>query len=44
MAQAGNTPFRYFKQTVHEGGTRDPLIISWPRGTAARAFAASTIT
>jgi arylsulfatase len=29
---AGNTPFKYFKQTVHEGGTRDPLIISWPKG------------
>lgn len=35
-AVAGNTPFRYYKQTVHEGGTRVPLIISWPRGIAAR--------
>lgn len=30
-AVAANTPFRYFKQTVHEGGHRVPLIISWPR-------------
>lgn len=31
-AMAGNTPFRYFKQLVHFGGIRDPLVISWPRG------------
>ncbi|MCM2459326.1 arylsulfatase [Pseudomonas sp. CG7] len=30
-AMAGNTPFKYYKQTVHEGGVRDPLIISWPK-------------
>lgn len=30
-AQAGNTPFRYWKQETHEGGVRDPLILSWPR-------------
>jgi arylsulfatase A-like enzyme len=29
---AGNTPFKYFKQTVHNGGIADPLIISWPKG------------
>lgn len=29
-ALAGNTPFKYFKQTSHEGGVRDPLIVSWP--------------
>ncbi|MCX6127857.1 MAG: sulfatase-like hydrolase/transferase [Proteobacteria bacterium] len=29
-ALAGNTPLRYFKQTSHEGGVRDPFIISWP--------------
>lgn len=29
-AMAGNTPNRWYKQTVHEGGTRDPLIIRWP--------------
>jgi arylsulfatase len=31
-ANASNTPFRLFKQYDHEGGTRSPLIISWPEG------------
>ncbi|MDF1816305.1 MAG: arylsulfatase [Verrucomicrobiales bacterium] len=31
-ANASNTPFRYFKQYDHEGGTRSPLIVSWPKG------------
>ena len=35
-AVAGDTPFRYYKQTTHEGGTRVPLVISWPKGIAAR--------
>lgn len=35
-AVAGNTPFRYYKQTAYEGGTRVPLILSWPKGIAAR--------
>ena len=35
-AVAGNTPFRNFKQTTHEGGIRVPLILSWPKGIAAR--------
>lgn len=31
-AWAGNTPFQWGKQTgSHLGGTRDPLVISWPR-------------
>lgn len=29
-AMAGNTPNRWYKQFVHEGGTRDPFIVSWP--------------
>jgi arylsulfatase len=29
-ALAGNTPFAYWKQTIHEGGTRVPLIVAWP--------------
>jgi arylsulfatase len=29
-AQAGNTPFRYWKQETHEGGVHDPMIVSWP--------------
>jgi len=35
-AVAGNTPLRYFKQTTHDGGTRVPLILAWPKGIAAR--------
>ena len=31
-AMAGNTPNRMYKSFVHEGGTRDPLIVSWPKG------------
>ena len=30
-AQAGNTPLKRYKQNVHAGGVRAPLIISWPR-------------
>ncbi len=32
-AMAGNTPNRWYKQMVHEGGTRDPLIVRWPART-----------
>lgn len=35
-AVAGDTPYRYYKQTAHEGGTRVPLIMAWPKGIAAR--------
>lgn len=35
-AVAGNTPYRYYKQTTHEGGTRVPLVVSWPKGIPAR--------
>jgi arylsulfatase A-like enzyme len=35
-AQAGNTPLRWYKQNTHGGGVRDPLIMSWPKGIAAR--------
>ena len=33
---ASNTPLRRYKQNTHGGGIRDPLVISWPRGIAAR--------
>ncbi len=33
-ANLSNTPFRLYKQYDHEGGTRSPLIVSWPRGVA----------
>ena len=35
-AVAGNTPFRYYKQTAYQGGTRVPFILSWPQGIPAR--------
>jgi arylsulfatase A-like enzyme len=35
-AVAGNTPFRYYKHATFEGGTRVPLVVSWPDGIAAR--------
>ncbi len=28
-ALAGNTPFRYWKQSSHEGGVHDPMILAW---------------
>lgn len=31
-AMAGNTPFPYFKQSVHRGGVSDPMIVHWPKG------------
>lgn len=31
-AMAGNTPFRYYKSWVHEGGSATPLIVHWPAG------------
>ncbi|MCD7824395.1 MAG: arylsulfatase [Clostridiaceae bacterium] len=31
-ANAGNTPFQWYKTWVHEGGVKDPLIISYPKG------------
>jgi arylsulfatase A-like enzyme len=35
-AQAGNTPLRWYKQNTYGGGVRDPLVVHWPRGIAAR--------
>jgi arylsulfatase A-like enzyme len=35
-AWAGNTPFKYTKLVAsHFGGTRNPLVISWPKGIKA---------
>lgn len=31
-AMAGDTPFKWYKQYTHYGGTKDPLIVHWPRG------------
>jgi len=35
-AMAGNTPFRYFKQSQHRGGQQDALVVHWPNGIEAR--------
>lgn len=32
---AANTPFRYHKSWVHEGGVASPLIVHWPAGIPA---------
>jgi hypothetical protein len=29
-AQAGNAPFKWYKQNTHEGGVHVPLIVHWP--------------
>jgi arylsulfatase len=34
-AMAGNTPFRYFKQSEHRGGQADHLVVHWPNGIDA---------
>lgn len=34
-AQAGNTPFRWYKQNTHEGGVHVPMVMHWPDGVAA---------
>jgi arylsulfatase len=36
FSSAANTPFRRHKTWVHEGGVSTPMIVSWPRGIAAR--------
>ena len=35
-AMAGNTPFRYFKQSEHRGGQHDALVVHWPSGIKAK--------
>ena len=35
-AMASNTPLRRYKQNTHGGGIRDPLVMCWPKGIAAR--------
>ncbi len=34
-AQAGNTPFKWYKQNTHEGGVHVPLVVHWPKGIEA---------
>ncbi len=33
-AQAGNTPFKWYKQNTHEGGVHVPMIVHWPNGVS----------
>ena len=35
-AQAGNTPFKWYKQNTHEGGVHVPLVVHWPAGIEDR--------
>ncbi|QDT62852.1 arylsulfatase [Calycomorphotria hydatis] len=35
-ANVSNTPFRYFKHYVHEGGISTPLIAHWPQGVTGK--------
>ncbi len=35
-AMAGNTPFRYFKQSEHRGGQHDALVVHWPNGIKSK--------
>jgi len=35
-AMAGNTPFKYFKQSEHRGGQHDALVVHWPNGIQAK--------
>jgi arylsulfatase len=35
-AMAGNTPFKYFKQSEHRGGQSDALVVHWPNGIKAK--------
>ncbi len=37
-ANVGNTPFRYFKQFGHEGGSHTQFIAHWPDGIKAGQF------
>lgn len=36
-ANVSDTPFRYYKHYVHEGGISTPLIVHWPTGLQKRA-------
>ena len=35
-AQVSNTPFQRYKQNVHYGGVRDPLIMHWTQGIRSK--------
>lgn len=35
-ANVSNTPFRYYKHWVHEGGIASPLVAHWPNGISVK--------
>jgi arylsulfatase A-like enzyme len=35
-ANVSNTPYRLYKQWVHEGGIASPLIVHWPKGITSK--------
>jgi arylsulfatase A-like enzyme len=43
-ALAANTPGQYWKQSVNEGGVRDPFVIAWPKGISAKGELRSQFT
>ena len=43
-ANAGNTPFRLYKQNQHEGGICSPMIAHWPNGLKAKPGTITTQT
>jgi len=43
-ANVSNTPFRLYKQWVHEGGIASPLIVHWPKGIAAKGSLSSQLS
>ena len=36
-ANLSNTPFRFYKRWVHEGGIATPFIVHWPAGSSPTA-------
>ncbi|MBH56563.1 MAG: sulfatase [Planctomycetaceae bacterium] len=43
-ANAGNTPFRLYKQNQHEGGICSPMIAHWPKGLQMKPGTITTQT
>lgn len=43
-ANVSNTPFRLYKQYVHEGGIASPLIVHWPNGIKTKGVLNSQLS
>jgi len=39
-ANASNTPWRWYKSEVHEGGVSTPLVVHWPKGISKKMHGA----